>query len=339
MKTAALVTFLALSAGVATLYLPGAAEPLGGDFHWMAGPPLVAPLDRDGDHYHSVKDPSIVRYQGRWHMFCTVRGLKRSHQIEHLSFADWKATAKADRRMMKLVDGYFCAPQVFYFRPHKKWYLIYQVIEKTRKPELQPAWSSTDTITDTYSWTPPRLLFDAHPTNVKMWIDFWVICDNERAHLFFTSLDGKLWRAETRLADFPGGWGEPRIVLEDDIYEASHTYALRGISRYLTLVEAVGPEGRRYYKAYVANRLDGTWSRLAASYDRPFASPHNVRFSGDGWSDSFSHGELIRDGYDETLTVNPKRWAFLYQGVRDADRKGKVYGEIPWHLGLLKPAP
>jgi hypothetical protein len=27
----------------------------------------------------------------------------------------------------------------------------------------------------------------------------------------------------------------------------------------------------------------------------------------------------------------------LFQGVRDADRRSKKYGDIPWRLGLLEP--
>ncbi len=314
----------------------GALFAIAGGFRWTAGPPLIAPADRDGDHYYSVKDPSIVRYGGRWHMFCTVRGVKRSHQIEYISFADWAATAKAERTMLRVSDRYFCAPQVFYFRPHKKWYLIYQVGDPSRKPELQPAFSTTANIADPASWTRPELLFTSDPEGVKAWIDFWIICDNTRAHLFFTSNNGKMWRTETTLGAFPHGWGRAQLVLEEDIFEASHTYRMKGSNRFLTVVEAQGQDGRRYYKAYTADRLDGRWSPLAASSTDPFAFPGNVRFSGAVWSDSFSHGELLRDGYDETLTVDPDRLEFLYQGVLDADRRGKPYGEIPWRLGLLK---
>ena len=45
----------------------------------------------------------------------------------------------------------------------------------------------------------------------------------------------------------------PQIVLRDDIFEASHTYRLRGLNKYLTVVEAQGGS-RRYYKAYLAER-------------------------------------------------------------------------------------
>ena len=60
-----------------------------------------------------------------------------------------------------------------------------------------------------------------------------------------------------------------------------------------------------------------------------------MTFQGRKWSDSFSHGELLRAGRDERLEVDPERLQFLYQGVSDAERKGKAYGAIPWRLGLL----
>lgn len=310
---------------------------LNGWFRWSSSEPLVAPAVGDGDQYHSVKDPTIVRHNGRWHIFCTVRGKKRSHQIEYISFTNWRDTGKASRRMLKLTDGYFCAPQVFYFRPHKKWYLIYQVIDKSRKPALQPAWSASADIANQDTWTAPALLFDKEPEGVKSWIDFWIICDDRRAHLFYTGMDGTMWRAETELENFPRGWGKPVLALEGDIFEASHTYRLKDLQKFLTVVEAIGEHGRRYYKAYLADRLDGAWQPIAGTSFRPFASPANVRFAGARWSDAFSHGELIRDGYDETLTVDPAALHFLYQGVTDADREGKPYGEIPWQLGLLTP--
>ena len=56
------------------------------------------------------------------------------------------------------------------------------------------------------------------------------------------------------------------------------------------------------------------------------------------WTDSFSHGELLRAGCDERLEVDPARLRFLFQGVLDRDKRGKRYGDIPWRLGLLEPA-
>jgi len=310
---------------------------LDGRFRWMISPPLVYPARRPPEVVYSVKDPTIVRYQGRWHLFCTIRGQKRSHQIEYICFEDWKNANAAKRYVLTPSEGYFCAPQVFYFTPHKKWFLICQVSDESRKPSLQPAYSTTSDIAEPNSWSKPVLLFSKQPDNVNAWIDFWVICDAARAHLFFTSLDGQMWRSETKLTDFPGGWSQPTVVLRGDIFEASHTYYLKGLDKFLTVVEAQA-DGRRYYKAYLAETLDGQWMPLAATKDKPFAGPANTTDTGVHWTDSFSHGELIRDGFDQTLAVDPNNLRFLFQGVSDQDKAGKKYGEIPWRLGMLTMA-
>jgi hypothetical protein len=313
------------------------------EFSWVVDSPVLTPFSPPDDERFSVKDPTIVRFGGAWHLFYTVRSKKRSHQIEYITFEHWEDANGVDRHVLNLSDGYYCAPQVFYFTPHKHWYLIYQVIDPTRKPALQPAYSRTTDVADPHSWTKPVLLFAENPDNVTMWIDFWVICDEMRAHLFFTSLNGRMWRSETKLADFPHAWSKPALALTGDIFEASHTYCLQGSNKYLTIIEAEGRDrpgyGKgRYYKAYVADSLDGIWWPLAATAKKPFAGPVNVVHKGEHWTDSISHGELIRSGYDQTLEIDPARLRLLFQGVTDEKRRGKKYGEIPWSLGILRPA-
>jgi len=152
-----------------------------GRFAWTASTPLVRPEDRGGDQYYSVKDPSIVRFGNRWHLFVSVRGKVRTHQIEYLSFDRWENAGRARRQMLRCREGYYCAPQVFYFRPQGTWYLVYQVGERDRTPGLQPAYSTTEDISDPDSWSQARLFFKEGPAGVGKWIDFWVICDGERA--------------------------------------------------------------------------------------------------------------------------------------------------------------
>jgi len=306
-----------------------------GRFRWNCSPPLIQPIRERNDPCHAIKDPTVVFLDGRWHVFATIRSRKRTHQIEYLSFREWAEADKAARSVLTISDGYFCAPQVFWFTPHKKWYLIHQASDPSRKVSLQPAFSTADRIDEPSSWTRPTFLFDKHPDNVRAWIDFWVICDGDHAYLFFTSNDGKMWRSQTKVGDFPKGWSQPAVVLEGDIFEASHTYRLKGQDHFLTIIEAQGRGGRRYYKAYLADRLDGKWTPLAATTDKPFAATNNVRDAGPHWTDSFSHGELVRSGHDERLEVDPAKLQFLFQGVSDADRGGKRYGDIPWKLGLL----
>jgi hypothetical protein len=42
--------------------------------------------------------------------------------------------------------------------------------------------------------------------------------------------------------------------------------------------------------------------------------------------------------FGSALAVDPANLQFLFQGVTDERCAGKKYGEIPWQLGLLKPA-
>lgn len=317
---------------------------LRGEFSWKLSPPLLAPEGERKDHCYSVKDFSVVFHKGRWHVFHTTRSAIRSHRVEYVSFRRWEEANASKRRVLKCRgEEYVAAPQVFYFRPHKKWYLVCQVIEKGRKPALQPAYSTTENIENPNSWSPATLLFSEQPKGVSQWIDFWVICDERRAYLFFSSLDGRLWRSSTDLSDFPGGFGPCEVVLTADepawrLHEASCTYRIKGANKYLTIVEAIrkaAPSGRRFYVAYVADRLDGGWTPLAASTEKPFASADNVVQPQPPWTDNVSHGELIRAGYEESLTVDPGDLRFVIQAVLEKDAAGKKYGEIPWRLGLL----
>lgn len=309
-----------------------------GEFAWTASEPLVGPMTLDGDEKYSIKDPTVVHHEGEWHLFCTVRGHERSHGIVYLHFADWADAADAEQVMLPLHAGYFCAPQVFYFTPHEKWYLICQASSDKWEPEYQPAFSTSDDIADPQSWTPLEPLYGYRPENITGWIDFWVICDDQRAYLFYTSNDGNMWRSHAVLEEFPHGWSDPVLALQGDIFEASHTYRLAGDGRYLTLVEAENGHGWRYYKAYLADTLDGEWTPLAATRDDCFASIANVEQTEGHWTDSISHGELLRSEVDERLEVDPSNLQFLFQGVLEPDRAGKAYGETPWRLGLLEPA-
>jgi len=321
-----------------------------GNLLWRCSEPL---LEVNSDHlppspdnpWHAVKDPSVVRHEDRWHVFCTLRKLNGGNgkppgytRIGHVSFADWKDANDAQWQLLNLSMGYHGAPQVFYFTPHRKWYLIYQLEDSERGIPFGPCYSTTDDINTPSSWSLPTPMYAQKPGMLKGWLDFWVICDDKRAHLFFTSLDGRMWRAETRLQAFPFGFGAPKLALRDDFFEASHTYRLQGLEKYLTLVEAQGrsgERGKRYYKAYLADSLDGEWTALASSADKPFAGGANVKSVGSRWTDSFSHGELIRRGIDERLEVDPDELRFLFQGLADEDW-GSQYGRLGWRLGLLE---
>lgn len=307
-----------------------------GRFTWTTGGPVldVGSGRTAADPHLAVKDPSVVFHDGRWHLFVTLRMRSGKVDIQYLNFRDWAEANRAPRHVLGLHDQYYCAPQVFYFTPHRRWYLIYQLADESRTPAFGPCYSTTETLHEPTSWTRPRPMVTNAPAAPK-WLDFWVICDATRAHLFYTSLDGHLWRRETRLSDFPHGWSDPQLALQGDIFEASHTYRLRGRGDYLTIIEAQGA-GRRYYKAYLSDRLDGPWRGLADTADRPFAARSHVAQAAP-WTANISHGELLRAGVDEHLEVDPADLRFLFQGASDAEYRSPTYGAIPWRLGLLEP--
>lgn len=320
-----------------------AAEPVALAFclpaMWEYSPPLIAPELRETDRSAAQKDPTVVFYQGRWHVFMTAKLPGRS-VIEYCSFTSWDQADRSPRTLLGVSDSsYYCAPQVFYFEPQRKWYLIYQVgIPGQRK--MWVAYSTTSDVADPDSWTAARPILDGRASDPRRegGLDYWIICDQQRAYLFLTSLNGKMWRLWTRLEDFPRGFAQCELALEGKIFEASHTYRLKGRDQYLTIIEE---NGRRYYKAYLADRLDGPWTPLADTADRPFAGWKNIRPAAgvEPWTDNVSHGELIRDGYDQTLTVDPDNLRFIFQGMWDKDKSGKSYGQFSWRIGMLTPVP
>ena len=308
---------------------------------WQYTAPLISPEKRDTDSSCAQKDPSIVFDQGRWHVFMTIKCGGGHTPMEYCSFDRWENANSAPRTILRVSDSqYCCAPQVFYFRPHRQWYLIYQVGVPGQK-KMWVAYSTTTHIADPSSWTRarPMLAGDDQDPRPEGGIDFWIICDDRRAYLYYTSNNGKMWRMWTRLEDFPGGFGHPEVALQADIFEASHTYRLKGMSQYLTIVEA-NPGGRRLYKAYVADRLDGVWTPVADTAERPFAGWNNVHPAPgvEAWTDNVSHGELVRDSNDETMTVDPHKLQFVFQGMLEKDKAGKSYDQWPWRIGMLTPA-
>ncbi|MFO1499254.1 MAG: hypothetical protein U1G07_12810 [Verrucomicrobiota bacterium] len=152
LRSACLVVFALPTAFAAETTLNEASAWQTGTFKWLLPSPVLSPADRPNDPCYSVKDPSVVYFEGRWHLFSTIRSVKRSHQIEYVSFKDWTDAPRAPRHVLTLTNGYFCAPQVFYFTPQQRWYLICQALDSNRKVPLQPAFSTSPDLSRPQSW-------------------------------------------------------------------------------------------------------------------------------------------------------------------------------------------
>jgi hypothetical protein len=120
------------------------------------------------------------------------------------------------------------------------------------------------------------------------------------------------------------------------LFEACNVYKIKGTSKYLALIEAFDKSSshHRYFRSWTADRLDGPWTVLHDDGTAPFAGIANVTFAGEPWAEDISHGEMIRDGYDETMVVDGSKLQYLYQAFQRGAPTSD-YNAIPWRLGLL----
>jgi endo-1,4-beta-xylanase len=321
----------------------GAACELAESIQWSGSAPLIAPLSDAAHDLVAVKDPTVVSFNGRWHVYASSVSRTGAYNIVYTSFADWAEAPSAPLYYMDQTSGfntYVAAPQLFYFRPQSKWYLVYQA--------GPPKFSTANDPADPSTWTPPAPFFPVEPAIVTQnggWLDFWVICDATRCHLFFSDNHGRWYRSDTALDQFPNGFGEPAVVMQDAnagrIFEASNVYKLNGTNQYLAIIEAFDQtsNNRRYFRSWIADSLDGTWLPWQASGSFPFAGARNVAFDGAAWTSDISHGEAIRAGYDETLTIDPCGLRYVFQGADPTANNGGDYNKIPWRIGLLTQSP
>ena len=305
---------------------------------WTSTGPVIVPKSDPTHDLVSVKDPTIVRYGDRWHVFASSVARGGIYGMVYTSFRDWSEAPNAPLYYMSRTRGfdtYVAAPQVFYFTPQKKWYLLFQ--------SGPPMFSTADEPGDPTKWTEPAPFFARTPAIVEKnggWLDFWVICDAQRCHLFFSNDHGRWYRSDTAIAKFPYGFSDPVVVLEDAdagrVFEACNVYKLGGTGRYLALIEAFDKTSsfHRYFRSWTADDLEGPWTVLHDDARSPFAGAENVAFDGAAWSRDISHGEMIRAGYDETMVIDGTKLQYLYQGV-DPAASTADYNAIPWRLGLL----
>ena len=312
-------------------------------YAWTASEPIIAPKPEKGRNVISAKDPSVVFYDGKWHVFYTTCDDKGIWSMQFISFKDWKDAKKSKaypKDKNPNLQGYHCAPHVFYFTPQKKWYMVFQ--------SGQPQYCTNDDIKNHDGWTKPVDFFKKAPQGLEKgqwgpeWLDFHCIGDDEYMYLFFTGDNGRFYRSRTKIGDFPEKMSDPVMVLYDkdrrNIYEGSCTYRIKGQNKYLTIIEAAnGDSWDRYYRSFIADSLDGEWKEQAGSWEEPFAGLMNVKFenSVEPWTRDISHGELIRAGYDEKMEIDMENLQMLFQG-RDPASNGLPYHMLPYRIGILK---
>lgn len=302
-------------------------------FQWESSGELVGP--RPGSGWASAKDPSVVYYDDKYHIFATY--YQDGWKSFYTNFGDWGQAGNAPQtsfvgtRVNNMV-----APQVFYFEPHGLWYTISQWAYP-----YNAFYATTNDITNPSSWSERKELLKNVPEGA---LDFWVICDDTHCHLFFSRDDGVLYKAKTTIANFPNfNYSQATgIVMQEpragDLFEAANVYKVDGQDLYLLLVEAMVNGNERYFRSWTAPTLDGPWTALADTYNNPFAGNANVDWPTGKWSSQgISHGEMVRSGFNQKLTIDPCNLEYVFQAESvNATAIGSGYGNLPYRLGKLK---
>ncbi|MEU5247670.1 non-reducing end alpha-L-arabinofuranosidase family hydrolase [Streptomyces asoensis] len=312
------------------------AAALPSSFRWSSSGALIAPKPDATHAIAGIKDPTVVYHNGKWHVFAST-AQSSGYNLVYLSFTDWSQAGSATHHYLDrtaIGSGYRAAPQVFYNAPQRLWYLVYQT--------GNASYSTNPDISNPNGWSAPRNFYSSMPDIIRQnigngyWVDMWVICDSANCYLFSSDDNGHLYRSQTTVGQFPNGFTNTVIALQDSknaLFEASNVYKVQDTNQYLLLVEAIGSDGRRYFRSWTSTSLGGGWTALAASEGNPFARANNVTFPSGAWTRDVSHGEMIRASNDQTLTISSCRMQYLYQGLNP--NAGGDYNSLPWRLALL----
>ena len=266
----------------------GSSCALAPGIQWSGSAPTISPRSDATHDLVAVKDPTVVQFNGRWHVFASSVSTQGAYNMVYSSFSDWSEASTAPLYYMDQTSGfntYVAAPELFYFRPQKKWYLVFQ--------SGPPMYSSASDPGDPTAWAAPKPFFAATPPTVAQyggnWLDFWVICDDASCHLFFSDNHGRWFHSKTPIDQFPNGFGDPVVVLQDSnagrVFEASNVYKLNGTNH--TSRSSRRSTRRRTATATFARgsrTASRAWLPWQASGAFPFAGERNVSFAGGAWT-------------------------------------------------------
>lgn len=315
----------------------GGGGSLPGSFRWSSSGVLISPHS-DSHNIIAVKDPSVVNFNGQWYVAASTVNSSGSYSMEFLSFSSWSQAASAVpvyADQTAIGGGYKTAPMLFYFAPQKLWYVTYQMGSNI-------GYSTNPDITNLSGWSATKTFYAGMPSIISQnigsgfWVDSWLICDSANCYLFSMDDNGHLYRSQTSIGNFPNGMGNTVIAASNSnrfaFFEADNVYKVAGQNQYLLIVEGIASTGRRIFTAYTSSALNGSWAPLAGTESNPFMAASNVTFSGTAWNQDFSSGEMIRAGFDQTVTISPCKIQYLYQG--HDPNASQSYNFLPWRLGL-----